>query len=396
MKYSEILEKFETPFYVFDIDVLNKRIEYLKHKLGENICLCYAVKANTFIIKEIINQVGRLEVCSPGEFEICENLRVPTSKIVVSGVYKTPKFIERIVNKYDELIFTVESMEQFELLNSLSEKYQKKLNILLRLTSENQFGIEKTEVEKIIENVKMYKYLDIKGIQYFSGTQKHSLKKLEKELNKCIDLIEELKEKYDFEVEELEFGAGLPVFYFQSDEFDEDTFLTEFSKLLENVKQKVKLTIELGRSIAASCGTYFTSIVDKKVNQVGNFAIVDGGINHLVYYGQTMAMKHPIYDIYPQREQNNSENWNICGSLCTINDILVKQLPISDLKIKDVLVFKNTGAYCMNEGISLFLSRDLPKIILKKENRCIPVRNVVKTSTVNTPKYEGVEEIWKD
>ena len=46
--------------------------------------------------------------------------------------------------------------------------------------------------------------------------------------------------------------------------------------------------------------------------------------------------------------------------LCTINDILVKRLPLGGLEIGDVLVFEQAGAYCMTEGIALFLSRDLP------------------------------------
>ena len=397
MEYQEIIEKYETPFYLFDIKTLSDRIDYLKLKLGKRADLCYAVKANTFIIKELINKVERLEVCSPGEFEICESLQVPTNKIVVSGVYKTPSFIEMIVNKYDDLIFTAESLTQFNLLKELSEKYQKKLKILLRLTSENQFGMESSEIEQIIKHNEEYKFLEIKGIQFFSGTQKHSLKKIEKEINNAIQFIDELKEKYNFEIKEFEYGAGLPVFYFKSDEFDEETFLTEFCVLLENIKENIKITIELGRSIAASCGTYVTRVVDKKINKVGNFAIIDGGMNHLVYYGQTMAMKHPKFDIYPRRTEDNLEDWNICGSLCTTNDILVKQLPISNLQINDVLIFKNTGAYCMCEGISLFLSRDLPKVIIKKENgEDILVRNNLKTSIINTPKYKGVDELWKD
>ena len=56
--------------------------------------------------------------------------------------------------------------------------------------------------------------------------------------------------------------------------------------------------------------------------------------------------------------------WNICGSLCSANDILVKQLPIKGLSVGDIMVFQNTGAYCMTEGISLFLSRELPTVLI--------------------------------
>ena len=61
-------------------------------------------------------------------------------------------------------------------------------------------------------------------------------------------------------------------------------------------------------------------------------------------------------------------DWNLFGSLCTVNDILVKQMPVRNLTVGDVIVFENTGAYSTTEGIALFLSRDLPKILLRKED----------------------------
>ena len=38
-------------------------------------------------------------------------------------------------------------------------------------------------------------------------------------------------------------------------------------------------------------------------NKYSKNAILDGGIHHLVYYGQTMAMKVPYYEIYPKRNE---------------------------------------------------------------------------------------------
>ena len=94
-----------------------------------------------------------------------------------------------------------------------------------------------------------------------------------------------------------------------------------------------------------------------------------------------MAMKLPMCKIYPEKE-NYEEKWNLCGSLCTINDILVKQYPAGDIQIGDVLIFENTGAYCMTEGISLFLSRDLPGVIKIMEN------NEIKKVRENLPTYK--------
>ena len=146
--------------------------------------------------------------------------------------------------------------------------------------------------------------------------------------------------------------------------------------------------MELGRSIASSCGSYYTKVVDKKTNKEGNFAVLDGGMNHLVYYGQMMAMKKPMLDIIPKKK-GSVESWNLVGALCTINDLVVKSLPVASLDIGDVFVFKNTGAYCMTEGISLFLSRDLPKVVFKKGKSIEIVRSNIPTYKVNMPNKGG-------
>lgn len=366
---EKILQKYETPVYVFDINKAKKRIEYLKNKLPSDVLMCYAIKANTFIVKDIEKYIDRFEVCSPGEYEICKSKNIDLSKILLSGVYKTPEIIEKmILNNEPIKCYTVESLKQFELLRKLSKA--NKIKIMIRITSGNQFGINDYEAEEIVKNRSQYENIEIIGIQYFSGTQKKSLKILKRELDYIDGFVVKLQEQYDFITQELEFGPGLPVLYFQNDEFDEDSYMDEFSEILKQIKFKGKLILELGRSIAASCGNYITKVVDKKINKKQNYAILDGGIHHLVYYGQSMAMKIPKCEIYPSRQSidDSDERWNLCGSLCTINDILVKQFPVNDLKIGDVFIFENTGAYCMTEGISLFLSRDLPKVIKIKED----------------------------
>ena len=385
---ENILNNYETPIYVFDIDKLKKRIQFLRENLTNRLELCYAIKANTFIIKELNYDVDRFEVCSPGEYSICEESNITPEKIVISGVYKTPSVIEHMITTNKEIgRYTVESLEQIELLDELSRKHNEKLDVLLRLTSGNQFGINEEDIEKIVSNKEKYINLNFVGIQYFSGTQKRTNKRLQKEIDYLDEFLERLEEKYNYVAEELEFGTGFPVHYFQGEEFDEIGFFKEFSNGIDNMKYSGKIVIELGRSIAASCGYYLTKVVDKKTNKGQNYAILDGGIHHLVYYGQTMAMKFPHLDRYPLRENADTEDWNLMGSLCTINDIIIKQYPVSNLQIGDVFVFKNTGAYCMTEGISLFLSRELPQVALLKNGKLELVRKSYKTYILNKSNY---------
>ena len=384
MEFSEILNKEKTPFYVFDTSALEKRIKYLREHLPKNVELCYAVKANTFISKKASELVDRLEICSPGEYRICHGFSLPAKQYVISGVNKEHDFIHELVAVDTEIgYYTVESTEQFKLIREAAEKNDRRVDVLLRLTSGNQFGLDESELEPIIESYKDDKFVNIKGIQFFSGTQKNSLKKLGRELEYVDGYIKNIESKYGFHVEELEFGPGRPVAYFEEENFDEDAFLLGFSELLNNLSFDGKISLELGRSIAASCGTYFTSVVDLKENRGEGYAIVDGGMHQIVYYGQFMAMKHPRLSLLPPRDGEIKE-WNVCGSLCSVNDILVKKLSLPDLKIGDTLAFYNTGAYCMTEGISLFLSRDLPKIIMYDGKEYTTVRDSIDTYIYNT------------
>lgn len=51
--------------------------------------LCFAIKANPFLVEALEAQADRYEVCSPGEFHICVERKLPMEKIVLSGVNKS-------------------------------------------------------------------------------------------------------------------------------------------------------------------------------------------------------------------------------------------------------------------------------------------------------------------
>ena len=387
---AQLAGQYTAPTYVFDIGALRQRMDYLRAHLPGRVALCYAIKANTFITREMNPMADRFEVCSPGEYQVCQALDIPAEKLVISGVYKTPSFIRALIARRPEIgVFTAESPEQFRLLCEAAQASGHTVRVLLRLTSGNQFGMDEEEVRRIVRDRASWPGIDLLGIQYFSGTQKSSLKKLKRELTYLDGLLAALRADYGFDARELEYGPGFPVHYFQGDAFDEDEFLAGAAQLLEELQFSGSLTLELGRSIAASCVTYLTRVVDCKRNQGENYAILDGGMNHLVYFGQMMAMKLPHYRLFPPREDGDEERWNLCGALCTANDILVKQLPVRDLQVGDLFAFENTGAYCMTEGISLFLTRALPRVVLLLEDGTfLPVRSDVDTYPLNTPDYE--------
>lgn len=376
-----------TPAYVFDVDMLKERIKMVRSCFDGRVRLCYAMKANPFLVKPLEDVIDKYEVCSPGEFHICEKSGISMDQIVVSGVNKAKADIAHSMEHYgDRGTYTIESLAHLELLEECARDADVRIRALIRVTSGNQFGVDEETVCRIIGNRERYPHVEVAGVQHYSGTQKKKISKMAKELNRLDELISKLKAVYEFETEELEYGPGFYVPYFQTDEeTDDKALLKEFNGILESLKFKGKITLEMGRYLAAYCGYYFTSIADLKENQGQRYCIVDGGIHHLNYFGQTMAMKVPHYQhIKPKNTCLKEETWNVCGSLCTVNDVIVKQLPLSDPEVGDILVFERTGAYSVTEGIYLFLSRELPEILFREKRGFRSVRKRQGTDEINS------------
>ena len=56
MDKTELLEltrRFPTPFYLFDGEALERRVAHLREVLPRDTALCYAVKANPFLAREV-------------------------------------------------------------------------------------------------------------------------------------------------------------------------------------------------------------------------------------------------------------------------------------------------------------------------------------------------------
>lgn len=64
-EFEKAIKEFETPAYIFDLDILKERVLLIKQILSP-ACTCFAMKANPFLIKPMDEYTDRFEVCSPG------------------------------------------------------------------------------------------------------------------------------------------------------------------------------------------------------------------------------------------------------------------------------------------------------------------------------------------
>lgn len=385
MKNETLLKaakEFGTPSFVFDTDEFARQADMIKSALGD-IPLCYSIKANPFLLHALPESVSRVEVCSPGELTICQRLNVKSETIIYSGVNKGADDIARAVD-YGAGILTAESRLHVELINRVCLEKGKRAEVILRLTSGNQFGIDPDDIIDIISNKEKYEAIEFIGLHYYSGTQKKNATVIEKDIRKFEEFIEHLESVCGYVPSHVEYGPGAAADYFASpyEEKDAET-LRETAELLKSFAKKYPLTVEMGRFLASSCGTYLTSVADIKNNLGTNYVICDGGINHLKYYGQTMAMQVPPITLLGS-DKAYEHSYTLCGSLCTTADLLVRKVELPELKIGDILAFGRCGAYTITEGTVLFLSRTMPRVMLYSEKKGMKlVRDFYETDSLN-------------
>ena len=410
MNYTDYLKYFgrentdanaaKTPAYIFDAEILRSRVDRIRELTNGRARIIYAIKANPFLVPYLADKVDAFEICSPGEERICERYGIPSSMMVLSGVNKQAEDFVRAFQYSDaekkkgegagRPVCTVESLSQLEMLSRTV-----KGEILLRVTSGNQFGLDAEDVVQIIKDREKYPDLEFIGLQLYSGTQKSRKKMIEREVRNIDALILRIRDECGFEIREFEYGPGLPVSYFvENDPVDDRDVLEHVMQCIDHMEWKGTVSFEMGRFLAASCGSYVTRIVDIKHSRGVHYCIVDGGIHQLNYYGQMMAMKYPFMQMKNGTSEElcssdsagtaeNVEKYEICGSLCTVSDVIIRQVPLENPETGDILVFERTGAYSVTEGISLFLSRDLPRIYVKSGEKLTLIREQIRTEEVN-------------
>lgn len=396
-------DELTTPAFYFDADEFAGRVNQVKDAIGD-IPLTFSIKANPFLLECIPEAVSHVEVCSPGELALCKRHNIPSGKIIYSGVNKGYEDVtEAITYKAD--ILTAESITHAKIISEVCSKLNKSQRVILRLTSGNQFGMSEDDVSYIISHKDDFAGLDIYGIHYFSGTQK-STSSIEKDIRHLDEFLVKVKTDYSFVPEFVELGLGLKVEYYK-EPYDEVDFkaLEDAVTLLRDFAKRYNVGIELGRFLAATCGVYLTSVCDIKSGGNGSYVICDGGINHLVYYGQNMAMKVPMMEAIKRCAKSDAlnlcsdsmrdadalsagvgvkETYCVCGSLCTVADVLVRAVSLDKLEIGDIIAFYRCGAYSVTEGNALFLSRQIPRVYLYSEDKGLALkRDFVHTDKIN-------------
>ncbi len=386
MKNERLLSmaaEYGTPLYVLDTDALERRVQLVREAFSPEVGLCYSIKANPFLINAV--PMSLLEVCSPGELEICRACHVPPEHILFSGVNKTLRCIEEAL-EYGVSRLTVESPLHLERIGQAAAARGLRVSVLLRLTGGDQFGMDADTLRGLVGARNRYPHVRFAGLHFFSGTQKKNARIIGQELQMLTEFADAMERDTGWKAETLEYGAGLFADYFGAEARErEELLLAHTAPYVRRAAQRFHLTVEMGRFFAASCGVYLTTVEDVKTTNGRLYAIVDGGIHQISYDGLLLAPAPPPVSALTNQGVPDRE-WTVFGSLCSRGDVLARGAMLPALRCGDILCFAQAGAYAVTEGMALFLSRDLPAVALCSERGGARlVRDHGQTYRLNTP-----------
>lgn len=392
---ADIVAQHGTPVYIYSRATLERHWHAFDRAAGDRPHLvCYAVKANSNLgVLSALAKLGSgFDIVSGGELARVLEAGGDPSKVVFSGVGKTPEEIQfALENKI--LCFNVESPAELLRINQVAGEMGVSAPISIRVNPDvdakthpyistglkaNKFGIEREKAVAIYEQAAALPNLNVVGMDCHIGSQLTDIAPFVDALDRLLALVDELAEK-GIHIEHLDVGGGLGVTYDDETPPHPDEYAEALAKKLAD-RPNLTLIFEPGRAIAANAGILATKVEFIKENADKNFAIVDAAMNDLLRPSLYSAWQK----IVPVDASSDSaeKSYDVVGPVCETGDFLGKD---RDLRIaeNDLLAVRSCGAYGFVMA-SNYNSRVRPAEVLVDDKQVYLVRE-----------REKLQDLWK-
>ena len=353
------LQKFKTPYFFYDLDVLRNTLEEVKkHALSKGYQVHFALKANNQKrLLRVIKEAGLGADCvSGGEIQRAIDSGFSPDEIAFAGVGKSDDEIE-LGLKHDIFCFNCESPQELEVLNELAGNHGKKARVALRLNpnveadthkyittglNENKFGINESDLDDVLNTFPDLKNLELIGIHFHIGSQIEKFTPFEELCNKANALNNYIEDK-GFKLTVINVGGGFGINYDHPNDNSVPDFERFFGLFEDNIelKEHQHLHFELGRSIVGQCGSLITHVLYTKEGKAKNFAIVDAGMTELIRPALYQA-KHRIDVLTSQKPE---KSYDVVGPICESSDTFRKDVSIPEVQRGDLIAIRSAGAY---------------------------------------------------
>lgn len=359
-KNIDKLSGFKTPFYFYDIELLDKTLEILKTESDRyGYQVHYALKAN--YNPKILNKISSCgfgaDCVSGNEISRALECGFDPEKIVFAGVGKSD---EEICLALKNNIFSMncESLEEMEVVNEIAAKEGLTAPVFIRInpdilvnthkyittgTAENKFGIHLVHLENVLNQLHRLKNIELKGIHFHIGSQIQDLTVFQLLCEK-INELQESFEKKGIVIEHINVGGGLGIDYIDpvaNQIPDFAAFFKIFNQHLR-LKNKQQLHFELGRAVVGQCGTVVAKVLYVKPGISTSFAIVDAAMTDLLRPALYSAI-HKIENL--TTAETELVSYDVVGPVCESSDIFGKDILLKKTHRNDLLAIYSAGAY---------------------------------------------------
>ena len=374
----------KTPFYVYDRNIMTKKVKTLRESLPEGLHLHYAMKANPMpsVVQHLSQLTDGIDVASVAEMQVALNTGIDPLTISFAGPGKTDAELRSAVAA--GIIINMESEGEMERIAQIGDAISVLPNVSIRVNPDFElktsgmkmgggpkpFGVDAERVPEMLQRCGQLN-LNFKGFHIFSGSQNLRPEAIIEAQTKTFALAYRLAEFAPQPITWLNIGGGLGIPYFPGEA------TLPLSEIAENLKPLIKeaqerlpeaeIVMELGRYFVGEAGLYISEVVECKESRGEKYAITNGGLHHHLSasgnFGQIIRKNYPVC-IANRVTSQTTEKVNIVGPLCTPLDIIADKTVLPEVSIGDLIAVYQSGAYGLSASPRDFLSHPHPAEIL--------------------------------
>ena len=385
---SGLAERFGTPFYAYDLDVVTRQVEALRGVLPDSFDLAYAVKANPNLA--VLRQLAGLglgaDVASSGELRHVLRAGFPADSVVFTGPGKRDEELAAAVEAGVRVV-TVESPGELRRLERVAEGMGRRQPLLLRaavtepadpgradlsgVDITGKFGMDPRALRTAAAEAVASPWLEPLGLHAFGASNVTDAAILATHVEATVETAILVASKAGFELRLVDAGGGLGIPYGAGDPtLDLRAFGIRLTSLAERLAtspatREVRVLLEPGRFLVGASGAYVARVVDTKSIDGHPVAILDGGINHvlrpvLVGREQRIVVLTGAAAGPAAAAPGSEPPVMIAGPLCTGLDVFARAAGIAPPDRGDLVAVLDVGAYGATESMPFFLSHPLP------------------------------------
>lgn len=367
----KLAEKYGTPLYVYDIDLVLKKIRAFKKAFAryENKTqVAYASKAfsSLALYERLAHEDVSLDVVSGGELYLAIKAGFPADRIHFHGNNKSYQELrEAISNEIGCIV--LDNFVELNMLEELTNELNKTVKVLIRVTpgihahthdyistgqEDSKFGFDLAsgQVEQVIERLSSSANITAIGLHAHIGSQIFEVSGYEAAVDKLMRKASEWHSRYNFDLEVLNVGGGFGIRYMEE---DKPLSLTDFAEAIMDAVRKTgdelnidlpEIWIEPGRSIVGEAGTTLYKVgTEKQIPEVRKYISVDGGMADNIRPALYQANYTGV--LANKVENDHIEKVSVAGKACESGDMLIWDIDLPEVSQNDILAVFSTGAY---------------------------------------------------